>query len=335
MNIFATMEKTSRRIEPFHSQFLADALQESIGGDRSLFNAVWRLAAPEGWAAPDTADINAEEFVPGQGRIDIAIQCDAPERRLVGIEVKTTDSSATPGQLERYRSGLAGKFPGYAVAIAYLTPFNRKWAPDKADDLATVREFDGFQAEYPDARHISWLDIAAISWNGSELWRQHQLYVYQRISSHDKLRRSVARDRSLDNFFGGAAVDAFWEALGELGIESAQNGGASIELAEFGGVPDFADNLAQAFQILITDGEGVARNANRGGNFSDELRRPFLESQHQEIHAALFNLASQHGHVWIQGDKDYGVRVAHTGYGSGVSTVRSRGAERLEIVGQR
>ena len=334
MNIFETIAKTTTRIEPFHSQFLADALQASIGGDRSLFNAVWRLAAPEVWEAPERADINAEEFVPGQGRIDIAIRCDSPERRIVGIEVKTTDSSATEGQLERYRDGLAGKFPGYAVAIAYLTPFNRKWALDKADDLATVREFDGFQANYPEARHISWLDIAAIPWNGNELWRQHQLYVYQHISSHKKLRLSVARDRSLDNFFGGAAVDAFWEALGELGIESAQNGGAVIELANFDGVPDFADNLAQAFQILITDGDGVSRNANRGGNFFDDLRRPFLESQYQEIHAALFNLASRHNYVWIQGDKDYGVRVAHTGHNS-ISIVRSRGPERLLIVAQR
>ena len=335
MNIFETMEKTSRRIEPFHSQFLADALVASIdGGDRSLFSAVWRLVAPEVWEAPERADINAEEFVPGQGRIDIAIRCDSPERRIVGVEVKTTDSSATEGQLERYRDGLAGKFPGYAVAIAYLTPFNRKWAMDKADDLATVREFDGFQANYPEARHISWLDIAAIPWNGNELWRQHQLYVYQRISAHDKLRRSAARDRSLDNFFGGAAVDSFWEALGELGIEPAQNGGAVIELAEFDGVPDFAGNLAQAFQILITDGEGVSRNANRTDRFSADLRQQFLDSPHREVHETLFALSNQ-SHVYVEGKGDYGVRVAHTGYGSGVSMVTSRGPEKLLIRGQR
>ena len=85
MNIFETMEKTSRRIEPFHSQFPADALHASIGGDRSLFN--------------------------------------------------------------------------------------QKWVLDIADDLATVKEFDGFQAKYLDAWDISWLDIAAIFWSGSELWR--------------------------------------------------------------------------------------------------------------------------------------------------------------------
>ena len=120
VNIFETMEKTSRRIEPFHSQFLADVMQASSGGDRSLSN--------------------------------------------------------------------------------------RKWALDKADDLATVREFDRFQAKYPDARHISWLDIAAIPWNGNELWRQHRLYVYQRISPLTKLHPSEE------------SVTALWGNLSELGI---------------------------------------------------------------------------------------------------------------------
>ena len=108
--------------------------------------------------------------------------------------------------MERYRDGLAGKFPGYAVAIAYLTPFNRKWAMDKADDLATVREFDGFQGKYANARHISWLDIAAIPWDGNELWRQHQLYVHLHLSPLTKLHPSEE------------TVTALWGNLSELGI---------------------------------------------------------------------------------------------------------------------
>ena len=333
MNIFESIEGVTRRIEPFHSQFLADALKASIDGDRSLFNAVWRLTAANGWDIPENPDITAEEVVPGQGRIDIAIKCDSPERRIVGIEVKTTDSSATPGQLERYRNGLAGKFPDHEIAIAYLTPFNEERAADNADSLPTVKEFDDFLKIHSTARHVSWLDIAAIPWNGNELWRQHQLYVYQHISSHDKLRRSAARDRTLDNFFGGNAVDAFWKALSELDIESS-NGGAVIELAQFDDVPDFANKLAQAFQIIITEGDEVSRNTNRGGNFSADLRRPFLDSPHRKVHEALFAL-SNHSYVWVQGDRDYGIRVAHIEHTSGVSLVRSRGAERLEIVGQR
>ena len=216
MNIFETLEKTTTRIEPFHSQFLADALQDSIGSDRSLFNAVWRLTAPEEWDAPENPQITAEENVPGQGRIDLAIKGDSPQPRIVGIEVKTTDASVTPGQLERYRNGLAGKFPQHAIAIAYLTPFNRERAKGKADDLATVREFDDFQRKCPDARHISWLDIAAIPGNGNQLWRQHQRYVRLRISSLRKLRRSAARGRAAAN---GEAVGDLWDDLSKSGIK--------------------------------------------------------------------------------------------------------------------
>lgn len=95
--------------------------------------------------------------------------------------------------------------------MAYLTPFNQQRAGDKAQALPTVKEFDEFEKAWPAvARHVSWLDVAAIPWNGNELWRQHQLYVYQHICAQDKLHRAANRDRSLDEFFGGECVEAFW-----------------------------------------------------------------------------------------------------------------------------
>ena len=333
MNIFESIRRTTTRIEPFHSQFLADALKDSIGGDRSLFNAVWQMTAPDGWNTPEEAEINAEEVMPEKGRIDISIKCDSPEHRIVGIEVKTTDSSVISGQLIRYHEGLVERFPQHAVAIAYLTPFNRKRAADKAEALQAVKEYDDFCKIHPTTRHVSWLDIAAISWNGNELWRQHQQYVYQHISSCERLHLSMTRDRSLDHFFGGESVEAFWEALSELGIES-EDGGAVIELAELDGSPDFANRLARSFRILITDGNGVSRNANKEDEFPENWRRPFLDSPHRKVHEALFAL-SNHSHVGVKGKKDYGVRVAHDNHNSGVSLVRSRRPKRLEIKGQR
>ena len=105
-------------------------------------------------------------------------------------------------------------------------------------------------------------------------------------------------------------------------------------MAQFDGVPDFGNKLAQAFQILITDGDKVSRNANRADRFSADLFGSFLDSPRGEIHEALFAL-SNYSYVWVQGEGDYGIRVAHIEHTSGVSLVRSRGAERLEIVGQR
>ena len=332
MNIFESIERSTRRMEPFHSQFLADALQESIEGDRSLFDAVWRLTSPKEWEVPVEVTIGAEEIVPGHGRIDICVRCESPTRRIVGIEVKTTDSSATEGQLKRYLEGLAEEFSGYEVAIAYLTPFNRHWAPDKADALPTVKAFDEFVKSHRVARHVSWLDIAAIPWNGSELWRQHQLYVYQHISSSKELHMSTTRDRSLDEFFDGECVDAFWKALSELGIESV-DGGADIQLAQFKHDQDFASRLAQSFQVLIMEGATDREEKNK---FSEEKRSRFLDSEYGQVHEALFALADRYGHVWIEGKGRYGVRVAHSKHrSSGVSLVTSNGPERLKIVGQR
>ena len=332
MNIFESIGRATRRTEPFHSQFLADALTDSIEGDRSLFEAVWRMTTPNGWEVPEQVGIVAEDVVE-RGRIDISIKSDEPVCRVLGIEVKTTDSSTTEGQLERYLKGLEEKYRGrgYEVAIAYLTPFNRERAADRAQALPTVKEFDDFCKVHPTARHVSWLDIAEIPWNGNELWRQHQEYVDRHISSQKKLDITTTRDRSLDHFFGGECVDAFWEELGDIGKASA-DGGAVIELADR--APDFADRLAKSLRILATDGEGVALNAKRSDKFSDDLRRQFLESPHCKVHEALFAL-SRHCHVWVQGERDYGVRVAHERHPGGVSLVRSVDPDCLKIVGQR
>lgn len=188
VNIFETIRTVTSRIEPFHSQFLADVLSDSQAGNRALFDAFWRLAAPQGWDVPAQATITSEDDLEDRGRIDVCIRSTNPER-VLGVEVKTTDSSATKGQLQRYLEGLEEGNTGHAVAIAYLTPFNRERAGDFADQLPTVKEHKEFSGESPDSRHVSWLDVAEIAWDYSnELWQQHRIFVLSEISSYDKLR---------------------------------------------------------------------------------------------------------------------------------------------------
>lgn len=76
---------------------------------------VWQLVAPRGWAVPDKAEVCAESALRDRRRIDVAIRCDDPQRRIVGIEVKMTDSSATSGQLQQYYEDLKSS-EGYEVA---------------------------------------------------------------------------------------------------------------------------------------------------------------------------------------------------------------------------
>ena len=169
MNIFETIKKVTSRYEPFHSQYLADALRSSIDGDGLLFREVWRLVAKPDWQIPDCAVVTDEEVI-GSRRVDIVIRSERPIKRVVGIEVKTVDASVEEGQLKAYLEGLRKKFPKHEVQIAYLTPFNRRRAGDVADCIRSVREFDEFhQKHLPYARHVSWLDIADIPFG----WQRH------------------------------------------------------------------------------------------------------------------------------------------------------------------
>ena len=108
LNVFETIRSTTRRIEPFHSQFLADALDASLNGDRSLFDGIWKLAAPPDWPIPRQATVNTEQDAGNRRRIDLCI-LDAEGRRILGIEIKTTSTSANAGQLRSYELGLVSR----------------------------------------------------------------------------------------------------------------------------------------------------------------------------------------------------------------------------------
>ena len=49
----------------------------------------------------------------------------------------------------------------------------------------------------------------------------------------------------------------------------------------------------------------------------------------------LFELAQRFDHVWVEGQNDYGVRVTHRDFPSGVSLVTSDGPGRLMILVKR
>ncbi len=343
LNIFEVIGEATSQPERFHSEFLGQALHVSAGGDRSLFDAVWRLTAPAGWDIPHSPTIETEKRIYGDTkggqRIDIAIY-DEERGRLLGIEVKTTRASAKDGQLEGYLDGFAAQY-GYdkkdegRIAIAYLTPFNRKRAGDAADSLQTVKIFEKFRKVHANAHHVSWLDIADISWEDeNELWRQHQTYVREEISSYKKLEKVRAasnRNREFNSFFSLGAIENFWPALPDADEEA--DGSIKIDLASLENAPKL---LVEAFAILIEDDEHVSRRANKKNKVSDELVGRFLGSdEYGIVHRALFDLTRQYSHVWWEGKKNYALRVAHKDIAAGVSLFRSKKGPRFLYVGQR
>ena len=275
--------------------------------------------------------IESEYRINGR-KIDILIE-DLDEQFALGIEVKTASASAEPGQLEAYYEGLKEK-DFSDVAMTYLTPFNRERAGKFADKLLTVQVFDDFTKNYPTVhvRHVSWLDVAKIDWEGNELWRQHQRYVRHEMASLADLKSTALRDRSLDEFFG-SVIEGFWERLREVTGLALDSRPVVLDLEDLKGRDVHPERLATAFEILIKDAEETW-HVSKKDDFDENAAKKFRESMYEEYHTALFNL-SRYDHAWIQGQNDYGLRVAHRRHRQGgVSLARSRGEQYL-VIGQK
>ena len=172
-----------------------------------------------------------------------------------------------------------------------------------ADSLSTVRVFEDFARVSPRSRHVSWLDVAKIPWDGNHLWMDHQAYVRQHISSCDKLRAKSKLNRDFADFFGNQAAEEFFAELGRLGVS-----GTRINLSEFRDDPSFARSFADAFEILLGTAQ-VSRGVTREDKFADELRRRFLDDlQYHDVHRAVFCLSRRFPYVWVKGKYNYGVK---------------------------
>lgn len=335
VNIFESFRRVTRRQEPFHTQYFSDALTTSLERDRSLFDNVWRLIAPDDWSIPEDAHVEAEKPLKGGRRIDMLVH-DRARDRAVGIEVKTVDASAQVKQLGQYWRDLYDlpERP-QSIALAYLTPF--KDASPEGYEPRTVQAFRsflkllalecGWKYAHTHAKHLSWLDVAAIPWDGNELWEQHREYIYKHISSPEARRVSTLKSgRTFVDFFGREPADAFWNVLGNLGISPGTRG-VVVEL-ENHDPSRLGATLIEAIEIL-TESTFVLRDVEMKDRFDGHAQ--FLDSAYTDLHRSLFGLTRSRMPLWLQGKKNYGLRVAHENHPSGVSLVTSKGPSQIEI----
>ena len=302
-----------------------------------MFEAVWKLVAPSEWEEPKLPEINTEEDL-DTGRIDIVIRSNDQRNRIVGIEVKTVEESTKKGQLARYLGGLKAKYPKAVIAMAYLTPFNKKRVEQLREGEAVkpspaVREFKEFSKTFTRSRHASWLDVAAIPWDGNALWEQHRKYVCNHISAPKELHRN----RALDVFFGPEPAQTFMDALEQLEVQVDGLGAdIDIELKNYKDrLPWLAEGLVKALHTLVNKGDGVSRNLRSPKKDTFRKHGQYCESPFSEVHKALFGLADRNANVWVRGTKNYGVVVAHKTYKGGVSLIRSMEDSKLRISGGR
>ena len=332
VNIFESMRRVTKRQEPFHTRYLSDALTTSLERDRSLFDEVWRLVAPDDWSIPEDASVTAEKELQSGRRIDVLVR-DNASGQAVGIEIKTVDASAQKGQLMRYWQDLQELSAGpQSVALAYLTPFNDTSLDDEGHAPRTVEAFRGFTkwlgVKYGGhAKHVSWLEVAAIPWDGNELWEQHREYIYKHISSPEARKVStLTKGRTFEDFFGKAPAGAFWKKLEDLGVVPTTHG-VVIKIGNHN-ADHLRSRLIEAIEVLA-ESSFVSRDVEMKDRFDSHA--DFLNSDYADIHRSLFCLARSRKSLWLQGKKNFGIRVAHENYPSGVSLVTSRGPGQLEI----
>ena len=191
--------------------------------------------------------------------------------------------------------------------------------------MRTVQVFKKFEEKCGGGKHVSWLDVADIDWDGGILWSEHRAYVRKTMASETSLKLAVSRNRMFDAFFGEDATTRFWAALMDKGVEVTE-AGAVLDLDGF---RDDANYLARAFELLIEANDNVS-GKEKENEFPTGLQDEFRGSKpFGEIHKALFDLTQRYEHVWLRGTQDYGLRVAHAQHSSGVSLVRSQGPDRL------
>ena len=326
MNIFAIIQDVQTRNEPIHSNFLAEALKESLSDDRDLIDQFWTMAVAGDptWPLADQLIITAEDPFFDRKRVDLTL-VDNHAMLCIGVEIKTDDDSAQQGQLSGYQTQLELKYPEHRVRMVYLTPFNRERAGAQSMGLHSITEFEAFVKAHPDAAHpvhLSWMDVADIDWaGGGDIWRQHQTYVRDVIcepQNHDL--------RDLDDFFGPEAVKDFVDAIAACVPIQTRGSVVSFVLDE---VSD-PTALVNAFRILI-ESPFAGRHRALSNRFDTGLRNVYYDSDFSTIHSGLFALADEYPWVWLQGIGNYGLRVAHPRSAGGVSICTSNGTDKLRI----
>jgi hypothetical protein len=145
-----------------------------------------------------------------------------------------------------------------------------------------------------------------------------------------QLRVSAARlpglrTRELADFLGAEAVESFWRALIDSEIQHDLNTG-DIRLDSVRNPID----LINATELLIQSPR-LSKHLSRLNRYSQDAMYWFLGSPYASIHKEIFGLADRYAWVWLQGKRDYGLRVAHPDHSSGVSLFRSKGDDLLQV----
>lgn len=313
MNIFEVHRRTISRIEPLHTYYLASCLRESP----ELLGQFWALATIEdrvGWPAPSAnARIVEEDVLGGGKRVDIVLS-DSLSHCLIAVEAKTSDSSVEPGQLDAYLTLLETKYPDHRIWMTYLTPFNTKNKPKGSRGQEAIKEFQSFKKGYSYCSHLSWEEIAKLSYQGGgEVWRQHEDYIAETICQPPSMTVGWGK---LDDDLGWEILRDFWHEISDSGYE-LQNGIITLK----------ADNdpvkLVSAIKLLISS-EKVRSKFKGLRTVSEDVKVELTHSRFGQFHHKIFELLDEYPFLGIRGSVGYGLTLPVQGIHRVVSICTAR-----------
>ena len=322
MNIFEVHRRTTSRIEPLHTYYLASCLRERP----ELLGQFWALATIEnrvGWPAPSANTRVVEEDVLGDGkRVDIVLS-DSLSHYLIAVEAKTSDSSVKSGQLDDYLTLLETKYPGYRIWMTYLTPFSARNKPKGSRGQEAINEFQRFNKDHLHSSHLSWEEIAKLPYQGiSEVWHQHAEYIAKTICKPPSMTVGWGK---LDDDLGWEILRDFWDQISAAGYES-HNGIITLK------TDDDPVALVNALKLLISSEK--VRNISRGSRkVSENVKVELTHSAFGKFHQKIFELLDEYPFIGIRGSVGYGLTLPVQGIHPVVSicTVKISNPERLTI----
>jgi hypothetical protein len=298
-------------------------LRAKLRRDVTYGVAAWDacVGADPGWPAPVVLDVFVEEHLGESRRVDLHMGSRGLGQVVV-VEVKVDESAVRAGQLLDYAYRLDRKYGVGGWRLVLLSPYTSARGAEAALVLPSVSEVEAVRAVYPTVRHLSWLDIIELPTAGVDpVWASFCEYVRQVVCR--PRRQAGDTFATLANFFPEHVVANFAARLDIAGLEVGPNG--QVDLRRI------ADAKAVAAAIAtLLDSTDTTTISARSSRF--DQRAPFLDSEWGQVHRELFRLVDSHRGAWLEGQRDYAVRVSPRKDGKrwkSVSVVRSRGMDTL------
>ena len=327
VNIFEIISNVTSRIEPFHSEFLTVALREI-----SMFrNGFLNLVLPSEsrnllgkFLKSDKLEIISEDLLSDNNRIDVVIK-EPLSKNIIGIEVKTSDSSVSNNQLHDYHDKMIDKYPEYNIHIVYLTPFNRLNLPEEValNQIHAISEFDNFHVENKNSIHVNWNEVVDLydKSNSMEnsIFLNHYKYIKEEITNVVRLKKriiDIERNRGLVEFFGDSCVEDFYEKISSGNFSYTED-----DQMIYFNIAENINNvgsLLSAFTILM-ESERLKKLSRKKNQVEEELLRVYEFGTNGAFFKQFFSIVNNYKYLWLQGKGRIGVRAAHDLYSSGVS----------------